>query len=104
MVVFCLTQPRPWLALLIAVPYLVTVVAMGYTRQGVAIGIAMMGISALMGGGVFRFVLWVALAATFHKFVMKAVHNYEYDNTPKRYEDRVGQMYWDVIKEQHRFN
>jgi hypothetical protein len=67
LVVFCHTQPRPWLALLIAVPYLVTVVAMGYTRQGVAIGIAMMGISALMGGGVFRFVLWVALAATFHK-------------------------------------
>jgi len=67
LVVFCLTQPRPWLALLIAVPYLVTVVAMGYTRQGVAIGIAMMGISALMGGKVFRFVLWVTLAAAFHK-------------------------------------
>ena len=35
---------------------------------------------------------------------MKAVHNYEYDNTPKRYEDRVGQMYWDAIKEPRRFN
>ena len=67
LVVFCLTQPRPWLALLIAVPYLVTVVAMGYTRQGVAIGIAMMGITALMRGSVLRFVLWIAFAATFHK-------------------------------------
>jgi hypothetical protein len=67
LVVFCRLQPRPWLALAVAVPYLITVVAMGYTRQGVAIGIAMVAMSALAQGGIFRFVLWIALAATFHK-------------------------------------
>jgi len=45
-----------------------------------------------------------AIGITFHKFIMNAVNNYEYDNTTKRYEDRVGRMYWDVIKEQHKFN
>jgi len=64
---FCRAQPRPWLAFLVAVPYLITVVAMGYTRQGVAIGLAMLGLTAVMKGSVLRFVLWVAIAATFHK-------------------------------------
>lgn len=64
---FCRAQPRSWLALVVAVPYLITVVAMGYTRQGVAIGIAMLGMVALSQGRVFRFVLWIALAAAFHK-------------------------------------
>lgn len=64
---FCRAQPRPWLALVVAVPYLITVVAMGYTRQGVAIGVAMLGMVAFSQGGTLRFVLWIALAATFHK-------------------------------------
>jgi hypothetical protein len=67
LLVFCRAQPRPWLALAVAVPYLITVVAMGYTRQGVAIGIAMVAMTALGKGSIFRFVLWIALAATFHK-------------------------------------
>jgi hypothetical protein len=67
LLVFCRAQPRPWLALTVAVPYLVIVVAMGYTRQSVAIGMSMLGLVALAQGKVFRFVLWLALAATFHK-------------------------------------
>lgn len=67
LVVFCRAQPRPWLALVAAVPYLVTVVAMGYTRQGVAIGLAMLGLVALSDRKLLRFVLFVALAAAFHK-------------------------------------
>jgi hypothetical protein len=67
LIVFCRAQPRPWLALVVAVPYLITVVAMGYTRQGVAIGIAMMAMAALGRGSILRFVLWIALASTFHK-------------------------------------
>lgn len=63
----CRMQPRPWLAMLVAVPYLITVVAMGYTRQGVAIGLAMLGISALARGNILRFLCWVALAVAFHK-------------------------------------
>ena len=66
-IIFCRAQPRPWLALAVAVPYLITVVAMGYTRQSAAIGIAMLAMTALGNGSVFRFVLWIALAATFHK-------------------------------------
>ena len=64
---FCITQPSPWLALLVAVPYLITVVSMGYTRQGVAIGIALLGMLALLQGSLFRFILWMGLAAAFHK-------------------------------------
>jgi hypothetical protein len=64
---FCRRQPRPWLALTVAVPYLITVVAMGYTRQGLAIGIAMLGLAALEDKRIFKFLLWIALAATFHK-------------------------------------
>jgi hypothetical protein len=67
LLVFCRAQPRPWLALVVAVPYLVTVVAMGYTRQGVAIGIAMVAMVALGQGRTFRFVFLIALAALFHK-------------------------------------
>jgi hypothetical protein len=65
--VFCRAQPRPWLALAVAVPYLITVVAMGYTRQGVAIGVAMVGMVELGRSSTLRFVFWMALAAAFHK-------------------------------------
>ena len=64
---FCRKQPRPWLALTVAVPYLITVVAMGYSRQGVAIGVVMLSLVALDNKSFPKFLLWVALAATFHK-------------------------------------
>ena len=67
LIVFCRAQPRPWLALIVAVPYLVIVVAMGYTRQGTAIGLAMLGLVALSERKLLRFVLFVAFAAMFHK-------------------------------------
>ena len=64
---FCRHMPRPWLALAVAVPYLVIVVAMGYSRQGVALGLAMLGLVALTNRQVRWFVVWVVLAASFHK-------------------------------------
>lgn len=64
---FCRAQPNPWLALLAAVPYMLIVVGMGYTRQAVALGFALLGLTALGRGRVRRFVLWVAIGATFHK-------------------------------------
>ena len=64
---FCYRQPNPWLALTVAIPYLVTVVAMGYTRQGVAIGLSMLALAALNSGGLLRFLLWIGVAASFHK-------------------------------------
>lgn len=67
LVVFCRAQPRPWLALVVAMPFLVTVVAMGYTRQSVAISLVMVGLVALSESKLLRFVVFVALAASFHK-------------------------------------
>jgi hypothetical protein len=64
---YCRDQPRPWLALVVAVPYLITVVAMGYSRQGVAIGLVMLGLVALANKSALKFVLWVGIAALFHK-------------------------------------
>lgn len=67
LIVFCRQQPRPWLAMAVAMPYLAIVVAMGYSRQGVAIGLAMLGLAALAHKSNLGFVGWLALAALFHK-------------------------------------
>lgn len=84
LVVFCRAQPRPWLALVVAVPYLITVVAMGYTRQGVAIGIAMLAMISLSVGGTWRFMLWIALAALFHRSAIVLVPLAILANTQRR--------------------
>jgi hypothetical protein len=73
LVVFCRAQPRPWLALVVAVPYLITVVAMGYTRQAVAIGIVMVAMVTLGQSSTLRFMLWVVFAALFHKSAIMLV-------------------------------
>lgn len=63
-----LNQPKPLLAVVVAVPYMIIVVAMGYTRQAVALGILMAGLASLgRGGSVIRFSFYVAAAALFHK-------------------------------------
>ena len=66
LVFFCRAQPRPWLALCLAVPYLIIVVSMGYSRQGVAIGLIMPALLALERGRLKPFLILTALAATFH--------------------------------------
>ena len=63
---FCRAQPRPWLALCVAIPYLVIVVSMGYSRQGVAIGFLLPGLLALERGNLRLFLASIALSATFH--------------------------------------
>jgi hypothetical protein len=71
---FAEAQPRPWLAVTVAIPYLVIVVAMGYTRQAVSIGLIMAGLTSyLKSGSVLRFVGYVLLAATFHKTAVVAL-------------------------------
>ena len=67
LIVFCRQQPNPWLAFIVAIPYLIVVVAMGYTRQAVAIGFVFGAIAALRDQQFKRFLVLVALAATFHK-------------------------------------
>ena len=82
---FCRSQPRPWLALLIAVPYLITVVAMGYTRQGVAIGIAMIAMLSFTKGNIWSFVIWIGIAATFHKSALILLPLAALASTEKRF-------------------
>jgi hypothetical protein len=67
LIAFCRAQPRPLLALAVAVPYLVVVVGMGYSRQGVAIGLAFFALLALAERNTVKFVVFIAIAALFHK-------------------------------------
>lgn len=60
-------QSWPMLAVLAAIPYLLIVVGMGYTRQAAAIGYAMLGLVALGEKRQRAFVMWVLIAAAFHK-------------------------------------
>jgi hypothetical protein len=64
---FCVSLPRPWLAITASVPYLVIVVGMGYTRQAVALSLALLGILSLRHGSTRRFTAYVIVGATFHK-------------------------------------
>jgi hypothetical protein len=69
----CRTQPRPWLGVVVAIPYMVIVIGMGYTRQAVALGILMAGIAAfLRGGSLIRFGIYVIAAALFHRTAVVA--------------------------------
>lgn len=67
LVEFCRSQPRPWLALSVAIPYLVVVVAMGYTRQAIAIGLVMLAFIALFEKRMLHYFVFMAIAVTFHK-------------------------------------
>ncbi len=67
LLIFCRSQKRPELALLIAIPYLVIVVSMGYVRQGVGIGLGLLSIVYLLEKKFFRFLILIFLAACFHK-------------------------------------
>lgn len=71
---FALTQPSPWLTIVVAIPYLVIVVAMGYTRQAVAIGILMAGLARFQfHGSVLKFAIYVVVAALFHRTAVIAL-------------------------------
>ena len=64
---FARRQPNPWLTILVAVPYLIIVVAMGYTRQAVAIGLILAGLAEFGAKPIWRFGIYLLLAALFHK-------------------------------------
>lgn len=66
LVIFCLNQPRPWLCLLVAVPYFVVVMGMGYIRQGIAVSLMMLALVALGRGSSFRAILLILIAGMFH--------------------------------------
>ena len=64
---FSRLQLYPWIAIAVAVPYLIIVVVMGYSRQGVAIGLFLWGISYLNRGNFKMYIVFILLAALFHK-------------------------------------
>jgi hypothetical protein len=65
---FAAAQERPWLAMVVAIPYLVIVVSMGYTRQGASIGFIMAGIASyLKHGSLLRLAFYAVAAASFHR-------------------------------------
>ena len=116
---FCRDLPRPWLALVVAVPYLIVVVGMGYSRQGVALGFAMLGLVALRRKSVVWFVIWILLGATFHKTAVLLLPIAALANTKNRYwtaawvaivmygsylfllEDAVGYLYENYIEAEY---
>ncbi len=66
LVLFAQTLPRPWLAILIAVPYLVIVVGMGYSRQSVALGFILMGMAAFARHRPIMYIGLCLAGALFH--------------------------------------
>lgn len=64
---FCRKLPNPWLALTVGIPYMAIVMACNYTRQGAAFGLVLWALMALQDGRIRRFVIFVMLAALFHK-------------------------------------
>jgi hypothetical protein len=67
LLLFCRDQKKPFLALLVALPYLVIVVGMGYTRQSIAIGFTLVGISFLLTGRPISFGFCLLIASFFHR-------------------------------------
>jgi hypothetical protein len=67
LMIFCMSQPRPWLALCVAVPYLIIVVAIGYTRQSAALGFIMIALAAISHGRLFQYCIWILIGAMIHK-------------------------------------
>jgi len=70
LVKFCFSLPRPWLALLVSIPYIVIVVGMGYMRQGVALAFLMWAISYLIEGKKRHYFILLLVGALFHKTVI----------------------------------
>lgn len=64
---YCRQLPAPWLGFAVAVPYLIVVVAMGYTRQSVALGFFFLALASIERGQFFRYLIWIAFGAMFHK-------------------------------------
>ncbi|MDG1986864.1 MAG: EpsG family protein [Halieaceae bacterium] len=64
---FCLTLPRPFLGLLVSLPFLVWVVGAGYTRQAAALGLFLVALCYVRSGNVFGYLTFAGLSILFHK-------------------------------------
>lgn len=71
-IIFCIIhfsrrQPISLLAFVVSVPYMIIVVSMGYSRQAIALGVELLAITALLNGHNRKFIVYVLIAALFHK-------------------------------------
>ena len=66
LIAFCKNLPRPWLGLVISIPYLITVISIGYVRQSVVMGLLMLGILFLSENKKFLFLITILVASGFH--------------------------------------
>jgi len=70
---FAEAQERPWLTVLVAVPYLIIVVGMAYSRQAVSIGIILVALTSyIKRGSLLRVVGYIFIASMFHKTAVLA--------------------------------
>lgn len=67
LVTFCNMQPRPGIAMLVALPTLIIITAMGYTRQSVSVGCIMLACYHFRGSIEWRWMGWLFLGLLFHK-------------------------------------
>ena len=66
LVYFCKQTKRPWLTLLVSIPYLVIVVAMGYVKQSMAIGILLIGFGKICNNEPNKFIYYSLTSSLFH--------------------------------------
>jgi hypothetical protein len=67
LIIFCNHFSRPYLALLISIPYIIIVVGMGFGKQGVALAFLMVSFLFLFQNKKFYFILFILIGASFHK-------------------------------------
>ena len=67
---FCLRQPNPWLAYLLAFPYLVIVIGMSGARQSVALGFLFLALNAFQDGRLSRAAVLTITGALFHSSLL----------------------------------
>lgn len=87
--VFCRKLPNPWLALTVGMPYMAIVMAMNYTRQGVAFGLVLWALAFLQEGRILRYVIFIVMAATFHKSAVLLLPFAALSNTRNRFQTFV---------------
>lgn len=63
---FALRQPKPWIVLVISVPYMILVLAMGFTRQATAFSFILLAIMSLSDQKKISFLFWIFCATLFH--------------------------------------
>ncbi|KIM05111.1 MAG: hypothetical protein KN64_00225 [Sulfurovum sp. AS07-7] len=72
LIYFVMSQPMPWLGLIVATPYYLIIVSMGYSRQSVAISFVMLAYTQ-WNKEPWKYIVLVLLGALFHKTAIFAI-------------------------------